>query len=86
MAVRPSAPSPSPAGSRRSPRAALTVGVHHITATYNPTVPGPYATSQGTGDVTITAAPLVSIAVAPNPVTLKVGAGAAVHRDRLLRR
>ena len=52
---------------------ALTVGVHHVTATYTPASPGPYATSQVTQDVTITAAALVSIAVTPANGTLKVG-------------
>jgi hypothetical protein len=51
----------------------LTVGIHHLTATYTPTSPGPYATSTGTGDATITAPPLVSIAVTPANGTLKVG-------------
>ena len=36
-------------------------------------MPGPYATSAGTADETITAAPLVSIAVTPANATLKVG-------------
>ncbi len=51
----------------------LTVGVHHLSATYTPASPGPYATSQGTQDVTITPAALVSIAVTPATATLKVG-------------
>jgi hypothetical protein len=51
----------------------LTVGVHHLTATYNPSVPGPYATSAGAADETITTAPLVAIAVTPGNGTLKVG-------------
>jgi hypothetical protein len=53
----------------------LSVGVHHLSATYNPSVPGPYATSTGTADETITAAPLVGIAVTPANATLKVGQG-----------
>ena len=51
----------------------LPMGLHHITATYTPASPGPYATSADTKDVTITAAALVSINVTPNAVTLKVG-------------
>ena len=51
----------------------LAVGVHHISATYTPASPGPYATSQTTLDETITAAALVSIAVTPANPTLKVG-------------
>jgi len=51
----------------------LSVGLHHLTATYTPASPGPYTTSQGAQDVTIIAAALVSIAVTPVNGTVKVG-------------
>jgi CSLREA domain-containing protein len=51
----------------------LAVGVHHLSATYNPSVPGPDAASAGPAEETIIAAPLASIAVTPANGTLKVG-------------
>jgi hypothetical protein len=51
----------------------LAIGVYHITTTYTPASPSPYATSQATGDVTIIVPPLIGIGVTPSPATLKVG-------------